>query len=312
MSARVCNVLARSAIIKAMEFIDIGANLTDPMFNGVYHGSKKHEDDFDDVLQRAFDGGVKKIFVTGGSLEDSKSALSVANKNENLFCTVGCHPTRCLEFESSGDPEKYMSDLKELALANKTKVIAIGEFGLDYDRLHFCPKETQLKYFEKQFELAEATNLPLFLHSRNASEDFQEIVKRNRDKFKGGVVHSFDGTAEDVKNILELGLYIGINGCSLKKQENLDVVKTIPNERLMIETDAPWCEIRPTHASAKFTKTVFQSKKKEKWEKGFCVKSRSEPGFIVQVLEVIAALKEMDPKELGSIIYQNTCDVFNC
>ncbi|KAJ3060706.1 TatD DNase, partial [Quaeritorhiza haematococci] len=192
------------------------------------------------VLARAKEAGVVKMMVTGGSLSDSRAALELAKQHEGLYSTVGCHPTRCSEFENceetSNDPEQYYKALLELIRSdlestdpenskdssaglggrNRT-VVAVGECGLDYDRLEFCPKETQL---------------------------------------------------------------------SMKTEENLEVIRKIPVERLMVETDAPWCDIRPTHASnAHLQKQqqqgpqvkTWDSKKKEKFEMGKMVKSRNEP-----------------------------------
>lgn len=124
---------------------------------------------------------------------------------------MGCHPTRCLEFEQNGaNPEQYLDNLKELIINNKSKVVAIGECGLDYDRIQFCPKEMQQKYFKFQLQLSEASNLPLFLHCRNSADDLYEILS-TRTNLKG-VVHSFDGTFEEAQKFIELGYYIGLNG----------------------------------------------------------------------------------------------------
>lgn len=297
-------------------FIDIGANLTDPMYQGTYFEKVKHEPDLDLVLKRAWDAGVERIIVTAGCLEDSKKALKLAMKDPRLYCTVGVHPTRGLELEDGGD--EILDELLKIATEGQKvgKCVAIGECGLDYDRTKFCPIDVQRKAFEMQFSLAEKTGLPMFLHCRNAGEDMAEILSKHRKRFvAGGVVHSFDGSIEEANAICELNLYIGINGCSLRKEENLKVAAAIPNKHLMLETDAPWCEIKKSHAGFGHVKSLdFQAKKKEKFETGLHVKGRNEPCRIVQVLEVLGGAKgyatSSDLENFATTLYENTCRLF--
>ncbi|KAH8316661.1 hypothetical protein KR067_012814 [Drosophila pandora] len=283
------------------------------MFQGCYGGSQKHKADLDIVLERAWQQGLQKMIITAGCLKDVDESLELASKDERLFTTVGTHPTRCDEFLA--DPEGYYTQLRSKIEANKEKVVAVGECGLDYDRLHFCGQETQRQYFEKQLDLAAEFGLPLFLHMRNAAEDFMGILERNREKLQacgGGVVHSFTGTLEEAQSILAFGgLYIGINGCSLKTEENAEVVRQLPNDRIMLETDCPWCGIRPSHAGHKHVVTKFPTvKKKEKWTAESLVDGRCEPCQISQVLEAIAGLKQEPKEKLAEIYYQNTVDLF--
>lgn len=157
------------------KFIDIGVNLTDPMFTGLYHGKQVHPTDFHLVLERAKAAGLERLLITGTTLEDSKQAINMCKLHpEFLYATVGVHPTRSLEFDVN--PDSHYSKLKDLINKNKDCVLAVGECGLDYDRLHFCPKAVQLKYFAKQLQLSKDVDLPLFLHMRNTGTDFIKVL----------------------------------------------------------------------------------------------------------------------------------------
>ncbi|PHT77869.1 hypothetical protein T459_15921 [Capsicum annuum] len=247
--------------------------------------------------------------VTGGSLEESKEALTIAETDARLFCT---------EFEDSGDPEKHLQDLLTLAKEGKEKgkVVAIGECGLDYDRLHFCPSDIQKKYFEKQFELAYTTKLPMFLHMRAAAQDSCDILNEMRivvlNRFAAGCAYSFTGSSEDCDKLLSFSnVFVGVNGCSLKTVENLEVVKGIPVELMMIETDSPYCDIKNTHAGIRYVKSSWPSKKKDKHDQECLVKGRNEPCLVRQVLGVVAGTKGIaDIDQLGKTLDHNTCRVF--
>jgi len=180
--------------------------------------------------------------------------------------------------------------------------------------LNFVLSKIKKKYFEKQFELCSMCErkLPLFLHLRGSSavNDFVEIIERNRQQFSHGVVHSFDGNSEDLLKILSLDLHIGINGCSLKTLENLNTIKSIPLNRILIETDAPWCQIRPSHESSKLISTKFVEKDKKKYSESSSVKGRNEPANLIQVAEVLASVLTIPLDTLLQQIYETTEKIF--
>jgi TatD DNase family protein len=319
--------------------IDIGANMTDTMFQGWYHGKQAHYSDIEIVLKRAWSYGVERIMITGGSMEESQKALDLANDmNERpsiprLFSTVGCHPTRSKEWAGG-----YLQGLRDVlnSKSSNSLVVAIGECGLDYDRLEFADIETQKMCFSNQFCLAQEFNLPMFFHCRNAYSDFKEIVLENRRCFSTGVVHSFTGTKSEAQSILnELDLYIGLNGCSFKTAESLDVIReVIPLERILFETDAPWCDVRPTHAGYKLlsdlqsdgtmllncyddllktlSKHPYVSKEKYNPDlvDGPMVKGRNEPCTILRIAAMVSFLKKVPLDQVIEIVRVNTLRVF--
>jgi TatD DNase family protein len=209
-----------------------------------------------------------------------------------------------------------LGELRTMAVEARKEghAVAFGEIGLDYDRLFLSPKETQLKYFEPQLDLAIELQMPLFLHSRACSEDFERILKSKLDNLpKRGLVHSFTGTIDEMNAMVEMGFDVGVNGCSLKTEENLAVVKKIPLDRLQIETDGPWCEIRPSHASSQYLKDgpiVPKAVKKEKWQSGMMVKGRNEPSTIAQVAHVVGKVKGISTEEVCAAAWHNSISMF--
>ena len=227
------------------------------------------------------------------------------------------HPCSAKDFvDHPAGAEDLLAQLRELAItASKSgHAVAFGEFGLDYDRLFLTSKDVQLKYFEAQLELAVELQLPLFLHSRAAAEDFERLLKPKLARLpKGGLVHSFTGSLEEMRRLVNLGLDIGVNGCSLKTEENLAVVKEIPLERMQLETDGPWCEIRPSHASTKLldgSVELPKAVKKEKWSSECMVKGRNEPCAIALVAQVVAKVKDVPVEEVADAAWRNSTKMF--
>ncbi|KAL7481429.1 hypothetical protein ACHAW6_007106 [Cyclotella cf. meneghiniana] len=348
---QVTSGMASSVPQSGTHYIDAGANLLDPMYQGSYHGKPRHEPDLDLVLQRSYDYGVRSIISLAGTTEESQQLLALihrfeeteAGKNDkvHVFGTVGIHPTRCAEEFAEWTPgaseetqtcrpkterqqKQIIQNLISIAEAGKAagNVVAIGECGLDYARLQFCPKDIQQIGLRAQLEVAIVTKLPLYLHNRESGEDLYSILLeyKNRLSFDEGssgikgIVHSFDETTEIANQFISLGLFIGINGCSLKTPENLATVKKIAIEHIILETDCPWCDIRPTHAGHSYIRTSFPSKKEKQYSRDtgtkFCVKNRTEPCHVLQVAEVVAGIKELDLDEVLDTCCKNACSLF--
>lgn len=327
-----------------LRFVDIGANLMDDRYTkGEYFGKRRHEPDFDAVLERSVASGVTHLILTAGTLEESRQALKAVRDHrrnndekalEGLFlgCTVGVHPTRCQqEFvdsladrgEADGGPrtaEDALHDLLSLSEdgVSDGSVVALGEIGLDYDRLQFTPKDVQREFLRRQLETflggsSDVTSLPLFLHNRSVGRDLLVELQRQKQETRRtlrGVVHSFDDTYQLAQEFINLGFYIGLNGCSLKTEENLEVVRALPLSSILLETDCPYCEIKPTHAGFRYVRTAFEKKAEKKFVMGMGVKGRNEPNQIIQVAEVIAGVKGISVEEVADACYQNSLSLY--
>ena len=331
-------------------YVDAGANLLDAMYQGTYHGKERHEPDLDLVLQRSYNNGIRRVISLAGTTKESEDLLALIEQLDatdcedkvSVFGTVGIHPTRCAEefaekishdtdenntqwVPKTEQKQKEIVD-KLISLANNGKssgnIVAIGECGLDYARLQFCPKDIQQIGLRAQLEVAIETKLPLYLHNRESGEDLHSILSEYKDRLNfdksypgmRGIVHSFDESLDNAKQFISMGLYIGINGCSLKTPENLATVKDIPLESIILETDCPWCDIRATHSGYSYIKTTFPSKKEKQYNrevgKEFCVKNRTEPCHVLQVAEVIAGVKELDLIQVLDTCCKNVFDLF--
>lgn len=237
--------------------VDIGANLTHESFR----------DDLPEVLARAGEAGVDTIFVTGTSVAGSRAAQALAAKHENLYCTAGVHP-----HDAAKCDEHTIPALRALLALPKVK--AVGECGLDFNR-NYSPHPDQEKWFTAQLELACELGKPLFLHSRDAHPRFADIL-RNHSRGAGpglppAVAHCFTGERDELHAYLALDLYIGITGwiCDERRGGHLlRLVRDIPADRLMLETDAPYLTPRSLRPQPK--------------------SRRNEPAYLPQVLTTVA------------------------
>jgi len=209
-----------------MEFIDIGANLT----------NRSLMKDIDGVIARAADAGVRQIVVTGTSIDESSKAIELCHQYPNqLVCTVGIHPHHASEWMS--DTQASLQNLSK-----NTCVRAIGETGLDFNR-NYSPRDEQIDAFRRQLELAISLNKPVFTHQRDAHDTFVGILREYRDQLSKIVVHCFTDSKAALLHYLELDCHIGITGWICDERRGLELqqlVGLIPADRLMVETDAPY------------------------------------------------------------------------
>lgn len=250
-----------------VELIDIGVNLEHRSFDR----------DRPQVMARAYAAGVRTLVLTGTNLKSSQTVLELARQpaEVQLFSTAGVHPHNARECNS-----QTIDWLRELA--RQPQVVAIGECGLDYNR-DFSPRPVQDRWFEAQVELACELKKPLFLHERDAHQQFVKILNKHRARLGAAVVHCFTGSREELETYLAMDLHIGITGwiCDERRGRPLqELVKLIPLERLMLETDAPF--LMPRN---------LQPRPKD---------GRNEPAYLVQVLRTVADCMAKSSEEVAA------------
>src|SRR3954464_15847177 len=223
---------ARTAVSPAL--VDIGINLT--------HDS--YDSDRDAVMARAAAAGGVQMIVTGASAEGAPKAGALAHQHPGtLHATAGVHPHHATELTDA-----LAHELEELA--HRTEVVAVGECGLDYFR-DFSPRDVQRAAFARQLEIAARVGKPVFLHQRDAHDDFVAILREHASALTaGGVAHCFTGQANELDDYLGMGLHIGITGwiCDERRGAHLlPLMRGIPADKLMIETDGPYLLPRDLH-----------------------------------------------------------------
>lgn len=240
-----------------MQLIDIGVNLTNASF-----AAKER-----DVLERAYAAGVGQLVLTGTSVESSEQALQLCHELDEsaarLFCTAGIHPHSASAWTLETEKQLH-------ALLKETRVRAVGECGLDFNR-DFSPRPQQEKALEAHLALAVELQMPVFLHERDANERLLEILRDYRDRLPAAVVHCFTGEKRALFSYLDLDLHIGITGwiCDERRGTHLHpLVREIPRGRLMLESDAPYLLPRSLRPKPK--------------------NGRNEPAYLPEVLREVA------------------------
>lgn len=251
--------------------IDIGANLTHSAFR----------EDLAQVLARAAGAGVSTIVVTGTSLEASAQAARLAAAHPGMLrATVGVHPHHAGDCDADTIPALR-------GLAAQPLVVALGECGLDFNR-NYSPHPDQERWFVAQLELACELGKPLFLHSRDAHPRLADLVRAYRDRLPRAVAHCFTGERDELRAYLDLDLYIGITGWICDERRGLhlrELVREIPRDRLLLETDAPYLTPRDLRPQPKAR--------------------RNEPAFLAHILRSVALARGEAPEMLGAATTQN-------
>ena len=241
------------------------------------HIYKEYYENIDEILKRALESNINRVINNGCNRESNKEVLALANTYNNMYVALGIHP------ESIDTYQKEDLTFIEENLSNP-KVIAIGEIGLDY---HYTKenKTLQIKLLESQLKIAETHNLPVIIHSREATEDTINTLKKYHVK---GVIHSFSGSLETAKIYIKMGYLLGINGVITFKNSKLkEVIKEIPLEHLVLETDSPYLTPEP-----------FRGKP-------------NEPARIKEIATFISELKGISLEELARITNENIMRIFD-
>ena len=259
------------------KYIDIGVNLTGSSF-------KK---DIPQVIERAQYAGVSQMVVTGTDSKHSEHAIRLAEQYGSVcYATVGLHPHHASDYSSSLD-----SELREML--GHESVVAVGECGLDFNR-NFSTRQEQVRAFEAQLEMAIDLQKPVFLHQRDAHEDFVAMIKSCRSDLGKLVAHCFTGSIEQVNDFVILDMYIGVTGwiCDERRAESLQqAVKHIPLDRIMLETDAPYLLPRDM-----LKKPVE--------------KNRNEPCYLPHIARAVANYMDIEEERLTAAAYDNSREFF--
>ena len=253
--------------------IDIGANLTHASFR----------DDVAEVVARSRQAGVESIVITGTTLGESLHASMLADEH-GLYATAGVHPHHARECDAH-----TIDRLREAA--RHPRVVAIGECGLDFNR-NYSPHPDQEKWFVAQLELGIELGMPLFLHSRDAHPRFAEIIRSHRPE--KAVAHCFTGEKDELHAYLDLGLFIGITGwiCDERRGTHLlGLVRDIPRERLLLETDSPYLVPRDMKPQPKAR--------------------RNEPAFLPHILRAVARALGRPEDEIAAETTRNATRFFD-
>ena len=235
--------------------------------------------DRDAVIERALENGVDAIIAVGINLEDSKKAIALAKSHDAVYATVGVHPHDA----KSIDTATYDS-LKKLA--EKEKVVAYGEIGLDFFRDR-SPRDIQIKRFQEQLDLAGELKLPVVIHSRDAHSETFEILKKHKGNLRG-VLHCFSGDYEMATKYIDLGYYISIPGTIIfpNAEKLVEVVQKIPLDSLLVETDSPFLTPAPKRGK------------------------RNEPAYVAYVAKKISEIRGLSPEEVGMTTSENARNLF--
>ncbi|MBC8438817.1 MAG: TatD family hydrolase [Deltaproteobacteria bacterium] len=239
-----------------------------------------YDNDLQDIIERAQNENVRGIMIVGIDINRSLKSIKIANAYKNIITSVGFHP-----HDAKLCSKESLDFLTSLAQDNLC-VKAWGEIGLDFNRM-FSPSKDQEDCFVKQLEIAGRLDLPLIFHERDSKGRFYDILKSEGPESRKGVIHCFSGTKEELFRYLDLGYYIGITGILTLKERGeylRSIAPHIPEDRILIETDAPY--LTPAPQKNKF--------------------KRNEPSFVKSVLIRLAEIRNTDPENLSQVIFNNT------